>query len=228
MNPEEIEAVTFDAAGTLIHLVDSVGAHYHRVASTHGIDSTPDALDRAFGVVWKATPLAFSEESHVADPNEKEWWRRIVRAVFKEAGATLPERESFDLFFEALYDHFESPGTWEAAPDARAVVDTVASRYRCAVLSNFDSRLKRILEELDLLSPFEAVFLSCEIGASKPDPRIFRAASDGLQVAPAAILHVGDDPECDWRGATTAGFHHFRVGKGGSPLVGLIDELSLA
>ena len=132
------------------------------------------------------------------------------------------------IFCEALYDHFESPGTWEAAPDAHEVVQWVSSRYRCAVLSNFDSRLKRILEDLDLLAHFESVFLSCEIGASKPDPRIFRAAHEGLRVAPARILHVGDDPECDWRGAEEAGFLHFRVGKGGSELSGLIDELSLA
>ena len=58
-------------------------------------------------------------------------------------------------------------------------------------------------------------------------PRVRRVA-EGLGVAPGAILHVGDDPVCDWAGAEAAGFRHFRVGKGGRPLLGVLEELSLA
>lgn len=228
MDPVPLEAVTFDAAGTLIHLAEPVGASYGRVAAAHGIEAEAPELTEAFGRVWKRTPLPFAEESHIADPNEKEWWRRIVRDVFLEAGATLPGGEPYDAFFEDLYDHFESPGTWVADPDAHEVVATVARHYRVALLSNFDARLRRILDDLGLLASFEALCLSCEIGASKPDPRIFAAASEALGVPAPAILHVGDDPTCDWQGAADAGFRVHRVGSGHGTLRGLFGQLSLA
>lgn len=228
METEQIQAITFDAAGTLIHLVEPVGSSYAKVASEHGILADAEALQSAFGAVWKRTPLAFSEESHVADRNEKDWWKRIVREVFEEAGSELPDRERFAIFFEALYAHFESPGTWSLDPAAREVVATTGQHFRIAVLSNFDARLRRILQDLNLFAPFEACILSCEVGASKPDPKIFSAAADALSLAPAKILHVGDDPTCDWQGAQAAGFQHFRVGERGNPLRALIDELSLA
>jgi len=230
MSRPDIEAVSFDAAGTLIHLNEPVGASYARVAADHGIRCQPEDVGRAFRVVWKRTPPAFSPDSSLPDPDEKSWWRRLVRDVFAEAGATFPSMDTeavFDAFFEALYQHFEAPGTWEADPVAAEVVGAVASRYRCAVLSNFDARLRRILDDLGLLHHFEKLFLSCELGVSKPDPGIFHAASRNLGVAPGSILHVGDDPENDWRGARDAGFRVFEAGRR-RPLGELLGELSLA
>ncbi|MDF1739415.1 MAG: HAD-IA family hydrolase [Verrucomicrobiales bacterium] len=222
-----ILAITFDAAGTLIHLAEPVGVSYARVAAEHGIESTPDDLGKAFGSVWKRTPLPFAHPNRATDTDEKSWWRRLVREVFEEAGATLPDEERFDTFFEALYLHFESPGTWLADPGAVSTLEQLSSRYRCIVLSNFDGRLRRILDDLGLLNFFETCLLSCELGASKPDPAVFRAAAKWLQLAPHQILHVGDDPLCDGEGARAAGFAHFRVEKGRNELGKILDVFHL-
>lgn len=222
-----ILAITFDAAGTLIHLAEPVGVSYARIAAEHGIESNPDDLGKAFGSVWKRTPLPFSPHSRVTDPDEKSWWRRIVREVFEEAGSNLPGEERFDTFFEALYLHFESPGTWLADPAAIPTLEKLSARYRCIVLSNFDGRLRKILDDLGLLSFFETCLLSCELGASKPNPAVFDAAAQWLQLAPGQILHVGDDPVCDGEGARAAGFAHFRVEKGRNDLGKIIDVFHL-
>lgn len=228
MVSESIRAVSFDAAGTLIHLARSVGESYAEVAEEHGIAANADRLNQAFRSVWKRTPLPFSPESHIRDPDEKAWWSRLVRLVFEEAGSNVPGGEEYEVFFEALYEYFESPGTWIADPEALEVVNAVSGAYRCVVLSNFDARLRRILSDLDLLNAFEGVILSCETGASKPDPRIFETAAGCVGLPPNEILHVGDDPICDWEGAAQAGFQHFRVGTGQSTLGELLRELSLA
>lgn len=228
MDRELIQAVSFDAAGTLIHLASPVGESYAAVARKHGIEADPDQLNDAFRAVWKRTPLPFSPESHIRDPNEKAWWSRLVRSVFEEVGAELPDADEYGIFFEDLYDHFERPGTWVADPDALEVVNTVSSAFQTFVLSNFDARLRRILSDLDLLNAFEAVILSCEMGASKPDPKIFEAAASHVGIAAPKILHVGDDPICDWQGAEESGFQVFRVGKGQARLGELLRELSLA
>ena len=228
MSSQKLRAVSFDAAGTLIHLAEPVGVSYSMVASRFGIHATPEKLETSFRAVWKRTPLPFSAESHISDPNEKEWWRRLVRLVFEDAGADLPSDDEYDRFFEALYDHFESTGTWVADPDAHRVLETASGPFRCLLLSNFDARLRRILEDLGLLGFFEHQILSCEIGASKPDPVMFQKAASALRLPPDEILHVGDDPICDWEGATAAGFHLFKVGKGQKRLGELLGELSLA
>ena len=112
MPPSLIEAITFDAAGTLIHLAEPVGVSYSRVAAEFGIAADSDDLGLAFASVWKRTPLPFADENRAEDPHEKAWWRRLVREVFLEAQAKLPNEERFEDFFNALYRHFESPGTF--------------------------------------------------------------------------------------------------------------------
>ena len=228
MSNDLIKAISFDAAGTLIHLAEPVGNAYSRVAKRHGISASPDSLDQAFSNVWSRTPPPFSPQSKVDHPNEKSWWKRIVGEVFKEAQAGTAEHSDFELFFEDLYDHFESPGTWIADPDATEVLSAVTKSYPAIILSNFDYRLRRILRDLKLLSYFRHTLLSCEVGASKPDPKIFAEAASRLALPPENILHVGDDPECDWTGAENAGFRQFRVGRKENSLRSLLGELSLA
>lgn len=228
MTDSPILAITFDAAGTLIHLSEPVGVSYSHVACGFGIEADPIELGSAFKAVWKRTPLPFCRKTLEKDTYEKSWWHRLVREVFVEAGAKLPNDEIFDTFFESLYLHFESPGTWLADPDAIATLETLSPRFRCIVLSNFDGRLRRILKDLGLLGFFETCLLSCELGASKPEAAVFDAAAKWLQLPPEQIIHVGDDPLCDWEGANGAGFSHFRVGKSERKLGDLIEELSLA
>lgn len=222
------EALSFDAAGTLIHLREPVGESYSAVAARHGIRARPEDLDQAFRVVWKRTPLPFDDESREIDPHEKAWWSRIVKDVFATAGATLPGDEEYDRFFEDLYLHFESPGTWLADPAAHQLLAELTGSYRCIVLSNFDARLRLVLEELELLCFFETAILSCEVKASKPSPKTFQAAVDWLGLPPSKILHIGDDPVCDWEGAEKAGMGVFRIGNGEKKLSALKQELSLA
>ncbi len=221
------EIVSFDAAGTLVHLTEPVGDTYAQVAAAHGIDTSPTAIARAFAAVWHRTPPPFSADAP-SDPDERAWWRRLVRATLLEAGSPIGDEALYSRFFDALYRRFEEPGTWLAAPGAFEVLPRIAKRHRCVVLSNFDSRLRRILGDLGLADHFETLFLSCEQRLSKPDPRLFRRVAETLGAEPSAILHVGDDPVCDWEGAAAAGFRHFRVGKGQSDLHGLLKELSLA
>jgi HAD superfamily hydrolase (TIGR01509 family) len=57
---------------------------------------------------------------------------------------------------------------------------------------------------LGLLQHLDACVLSYEVGAAKPAPAIFRAASAAVDTDPAATLMVGDHPSADG-GATALG-----------------------
>lgn len=64
---------------------------------------------------------------------------------------------------------------------------------KLAVVSNFDTRLRPLLKSLGILHLFDAVVISAEIGVEKPNPIIFEAACQQLDVCPEATVHVGDD-----------------------------------
>ena len=80
-----------------------------------------------------------------------------------------------------------------------------------AVVSNFDGRLRVILERLGVTQFFSHIFLSSELGADKPDPLIYERALKLSGLAPNETLHVGDDPVRDWQGAKAAGLSLFRL-----------------
>jgi putative hydrolase of the HAD superfamily len=97
-------------------------------------------------------------------------------------------------------------------------------RFDLAVISNFDGRLRMILEHLSVSKFFSHVFLSSELGADKPDPEIFRRALRLSHTQPAETLHIGDDPVRDWEGASQAGLPIFRLER---PRNSLRDLLAL-
>jgi putative hydrolase of the HAD superfamily len=80
-----------------------------------------------------------------------------------------------------------------------------------AVVSNFDRRLPALLEGLGLADRLDAVVLPSDVGATKPDPRIFAAALSRLGRRASEALFVGDDHERDVRGALASGLRAIDV-----------------
>ncbi|TQD92297.1 hypothetical protein C1H46_022095 [Malus baccata] len=76
---------------------------------------------------------------------------------------------------------------------------------KLAVVSNFDSRLRKLLEDLNVLHLFDSVIISSEVGHEKPDAGIFEAALDQVRVDAGKAVHVGDDKIADKDGANAIG-----------------------
>lgn len=74
-----------------------------------------------------------------------------------------------------------------------------------AVVSNFDTRLRRLLKDLNIAHLFDAIIISAEVGYEKPAIEIFRAALDQTGVEANRAIHVGDDEKADKLGAQAAG-----------------------
>jgi len=110
-------------------------------------------------------------------------------------------------------------------PEAIDVLKQLHRRFQLAIVSNFDGRLRVILERLGISKYFGHIFVSSEIGADKPDPEICRRALEFLEVQPRDTLHVGDDPERDRRAATDAGLSIFQLDRKKNSLRDLIPLL---
>jgi putative hydrolase of the HAD superfamily len=204
-----IKAIFFDAAGTLIYLPKSVGQHYAFVAERIGLRLEAVTLDHAFAEGWKQMPARPAIDGP-RDDDDKGWWRDLVNRVLDRVAPTLGELDR-DAFFEGAYSHFAEPGVWELYPEVAEVLTGLHGRFVLSVISNFDGRLRMILEHLGISKLFSHIFLSSELGADKPAPEIYRRALRLSQTQPDETLHVGDDPERDWAGATAAGLSVFRL-----------------
>jgi len=205
-----LRAVSFDATGTLLHTARPVGELYATIAAHHGVAMAPLAIEqrfrRAFG---NAPPLAFpAAASHEIRAREKAWWRALVTHVFVD----VPFRR-FDAYFEDLFDFFASPAAWRLDSDAMGVLHAVRARgLTTLVVSNFDARLRGLLHALRLAPLLDAVTISSEAGAAKPDPRIFTRALAPFGLSPAEVAHVGDSVREDLAGGRAAGLRVILVG----------------
>jgi putative hydrolase of the HAD superfamily len=221
--PRVIKTIFFDAAGTLIHLPKSVGYHYALAGAGIGLALDAAALDRAFTACWRQMPARTAIEGPRED-DDKEWWRQLVGQVIDQVAPRTSELDR-DAFFEVAYSHFAEAGVWDLYPDVVEVLETLRPRFNLAVISNFDGRLRMILEQLGVSQFFSRVFLSSELGADKPDPLIYQRALQLSRLAPHEALHVGDDPVRDWKGAAAAGLSVFRLER---PRNSLRDLLALS
>jgi putative hydrolase of the HAD superfamily len=221
---DKIRVVSFDAANTLIHLREPVGATYAAVARRFGLNLDPALLTEAFAAAWRAAPPPVSLEGPRPDDG-RSWWTMVVQETLRGAGYTISE---FASYFAALYEEFTRPRIWYLEGETKELLaDLRGAGYRLGVLSNFDRRLYVILDQLEIGEFFEHIVISSEVGADKPDPRIFAELIQRFKVAPEQVLHVGDDPTVDGAAARAAGLQALIVGTDADKLSDLRRILGL-
>lgn len=199
------DAVFFDAANTLLYPYPSVGEVYAQVARRYGVDTTGETVQRAFRQVW-GTVEAQAEQDPVrygvGEPDGRRFWHAMVQATFAEIA--LPE--DFEAFFDELYVLFAQPTVWRLFPECFDVLQTLRQQgYIVGVISNWDNRLLRLLEDMGLMAYLQHVSISALVGWEKPHGAIFRHATEAVAVAPARALHIGDNLQADVQGAHHAG-----------------------
>ena len=199
----KIRAVTFDVGHTLIEPREAVGAVYAEAAVRHGgTNPSPAELEHRFQVALGKAGSAV---------NTRDDWALIVDDTFAGLVAPLPS----ETFFPELFERFARASAWRIYDDVLPTLEELARRgFRLAVISNWDDRLRALLEALQLASHFEVIVISCEQGCAKPDRAIFESAARQLRLPPAEIFHVGDNWEADVLGARAAGFHSIQIARG--------------
>jgi putative hydrolase of the HAD superfamily len=179
-----IQALTIDAAGTMISPHPSVGAVYAAVARSHGLAVAAPEVDAAFPAAFTATVATWPVPYGKDEADALAFWSQVIRRTLP---APVP-----DAVCAAIYAAFQAPAAWRVLPGVRATLALAAARgLPVAVVSNFDCRLEPLLRAL-ALGPFTAVVTSAQIGRAKPDPAVLIHASTRLGVDPTKILHIGD------------------------------------
>jgi putative hydrolase of the HAD superfamily len=200
------KVIFFDVGGTLIRPARPVGCYYAEMASHYGIQADAEILQEGFKFAWKEMkPRDPVHGPRVQD--DKGWWKSLVRLAWTHAN--LPEAFPFDDYFEELYRWFERPEVWRLFPEVEDCLrDLKTKGFRLGVLSNWDRRLRTILNGMELSDYFEEMIISSEVGVEKPHGKIFEIALERFKIGPSQAMLIGDDPDFDEAGARAAGWDY--------------------
>ncbi|KAJ6852499.1 rhythmically expressed protein isoform X1 [Iris pallida] len=189
------KAVLVDAVGTLVVPSQPMAQIYKTIGEKYGVEySEKEILDRyrwAYEQPWGRSRLRYVDDG-------RPFWQFIVSS---STGCSDPE------YFEELYHYYTTDKAWHLCdPEAENVFKALRkSGVKSAVVSNFDTRLRPLLQALKCDNWFDAVAVSAEVAAEKPNPTIFLKACDLLGVKPEEAVHIGDDRRNDLWGARDAG-----------------------
>jgi putative hydrolase of the HAD superfamily len=213
----------FDFGGTL----DADGVtwkdRFSSLAREEGISVVPAEFDRAF---YGATDSL--EGTLPVDAS----FRDTVRAVAEGLAAGLHQDNAV---VQRIGDRFSDQALRQLAASA-ALLSRLRGRYRLGIVSNFYGNLAAVCDETGLTPSIGVAVDSTRVGFKKPDPRIFAAALDALQAAPAETVFVGDSLTRDMAGARAMGMRHVWLHPGGpsgngssccpeDPVIARLEEL---
>ncbi len=216
-----IDAVLFDWGDTLFAPPDAARV-IAEVAREHGVALAPDRARTIWDELWAigkttgelAKGRDLSPEAH----------RTVWTSLFQTADVRIPGvgRE--------LYDRVMDPAAWIPYPDTAPTLRALRERdVRIAVVSNVPRDLSDVFAAHGLGGLVDAFVHSFQVGAEKPDPRIFLAACERIGTEPAATLMVGDHAVADG-GAMAAGLRFLLLppheGHGARGLDRVLDVVS--
>ncbi|MBE9033107.1 HAD family hydrolase [filamentous cyanobacterium LEGE 11480] len=207
MESSRPQVIFFDAVGTLFGIKGSVGQIYAAIAQQYGVEVAPQTIDWAFGPAFRAAgnPAFPDVDPSELAAREYTWWRDVAIATFNQADV-LPQFADFEAFFDTLFHHFATATPWDLYDDTISTLSQIRDAgITLGVISNFDSRLYKVLEALSLSDFFRSITISTEVGVAKPDVQIFQVALQQHNCVPSQAWHIGDSLEEDYRAATTAG-----------------------
>ncbi|TWT50170.1 Pyrimidine 5'-nucleotidase YjjG [Rubripirellula amarantea] len=206
MPPKHFEWVVFDATGTLFFPSPEPAGAYLSVAQTHGLES-PDSLDAMRRKLAAAMRNHFSADA-AKDPTdetrERARWKRIVADCFADQSTIF-----IDRVFDDLWDHFAKCDQWMIYPDVESTLIRVRENgSRIAIASNFDARLRMIIDGFDIHDWFDEILISSEIGWCKPNVEFYHESARRLKLSqPDAALMIGDTKPGDVDAAIDAGWN---------------------
>ena len=182
--------IVFDLDDTLIDRHDILAAYAARLWSDFGV--AKDAPLRPF-----VESFLTLEDDGRASPED--WSARLAAALPRSSLASAD-----------IVRHF-ARHAW-SEPKLVPAVAAALSRLRAkgvplGIITNGDALgQRRKLESTGLDRLVDHCIVSGEFGADKPDPSIFDAMCEALELDAARSWFIGDNPVCDVWGAHRAGF----------------------
>lgn len=206
-------AVVFDLFHTLVDPEDHRPSEHHRgahVADLLGIAPRP------FVRWWDELE---EERTRGRTPPNPE----LLRLAAYEAGVDVPPQRLASADRE--YGRFQDLAIRQPRPTLVDIARQLRDRgHRLGLLSNAERRDTRSWVDSPLAPLFDAAVFSCDLGAVKPEPEMYRTVLDTLGVGPADAVYVADGGSDELTGAVQAGFGQVIAARWFVPANGLRTE----
>lgn len=196
-----LRALTFDFWGTLYENAYARDDRLRLLGDTlarHGQSRSWEQLDAAYSHARSVWDRVWRENQR-SIPIER-WLSELLGYL----EADLPDDAAAALGreIEEIYLHQDRPRPVSGVTE---VVPNLAERYALGLISDTGLTPGRVLRKVmrrdGLLTFFDALTFSDELGTAKPNPEPFLHTLDKLGARPEEAAHIGDLPETDLRGA---------------------------
>lgn len=186
-----IKAVFFDLGGVIVRT--EFQAPRQQLAERFGMEY--DDLDKiVFGGGLSGTAARASLGEILVD----EHWKAVANRLkiqHEEIAAVRAEFFAGDIIDRTLVEYIRS----------------LRGKYKTGLISNAWSDLRDFVVREKFDDAFDKMIISAEVGAMKPDPKIFQIALDAFGVKPKEAVFV-DDVEANIEGSEKVGMKgiHFK------------------
>jgi putative hydrolase of the HAD superfamily len=148
-------------------------------------------------------PLLESLQKHINEninyPTEEE-----LAEFRRENARETAESLGLDAPAEVLDEALERRLRFEPYPESEEVMEELVEMgLPLYAVSNWDVALEGVLEDLGWSRYFSDIVASAKVGSEKPAGGIFEEALRVAGVSPDRVVHVGNDPVSDVRGASS-------------------------
>lgn len=170
-------------------------------------DLAPYSTNGSLTVEEACRPLQESLQTHISQninyPTEEElaeFRRENARRTAETLGVDAPT----DVLAEVLEERL----VFKPYPESEEVMEKLVEMgLPLYVVSNWDVALEGVLDDLGWTRYFSGIVASARVGSEKPEQAIFEEALriSGFEERRDRIVHVGNDPISDIRGASSCG-----------------------
>ncbi|MGI0479745.1 HAD-IA family hydrolase [Geminocystis sp. CENA526] len=205
------QVILLDAVGTIFGVKNSVGYIYTKLAQKYGVNTCADSIDQCFYQVFKeSSPLAFDTHNE-AEIKELEfkWWENITYNTFTKEGS-IEQFNNFKEYFRELYELFKTVEPWFIYDEVISTLNQWQKQgIELGIISNFDTRIFEVLDNLELSKYFQTITISSLTGVAKPDQKIFLSAIEKHNCQAENAWYIGDSKKEDYEGAKSVGMKSF-------------------
>lgn len=204
------KVISFDCAQTLIKVdmdlaklaINAAEEAGYKIADKEKATKEFNELFAANKEVQKAL-----QDTHDSEKTKAHMgiWLKFIQAWTQKIG--LPQGIA-PLILMTAFKKVADPKSeiYSLFPETKATLEGLKKQgYILAVVSNWDTSLKKVLDHFELVPYFDLIVGSQEAKVAKPDPKIFQIVLNKFSVKPHEVIHVGDTHEDDIVGATAAG-----------------------
>jgi putative hydrolase of the HAD superfamily len=207
-----VKAVLLDALGTLVEL-QPPAPRLQRVLAQSGFEISEEQAAAGF-----AAEIAYYLDHHL-EGSDRERLERLRDRCAEELRRALdiPDLDHATAR-RAMLEALEFRPYPDALP---ALAELRALGLTLVMASNWDCSLPDWLAPAGITELVDEVVTSAEVGAPKPNPRVFERALAIAGVRPSEALHVGDKVDNDVEGAAAAGIRAVLLQREGEPPPGV-------